>query len=432
MGSVVFQDIKQDLDNAVKELFDVFGGGRSLLKSSNNVYIKVNGIDAKPHVYTSPKVVGAVARYFFKQGASKVFIMENSTQGNITRLVFEITGMKKMCGEVGAIPVYLDETDEIPMYLPELKNFVNIPDFVHNHLILHRKENLYISMPKLKTHSMTTVTLGIKNQFGLVHQKSRIYDHNFKLHQKLADVYANIQPDFTLIDGIEATNYGHYPAVSQEDKCIIPLNLLIGGNDAMAVDVVGARFLGFKLDEVEHLRLASKYNLGESNFKKIKILNQNLFDEKRLRCSWDLLGNFPEDVDLFYGKTRCCKEGCRRNTEAGLEVLAQDFDGKGGFSILMGKDIDPDEIKHLKGPVHIAGDCAIGDWYLQLVEKFGKKNVTCSPGCNNLATTIDSLCKWTKVHPTKMVDAHPVKILKILAQAKLHGSKANIPNVLKR
>jgi uncharacterized protein (DUF362 family) len=431
MAKVVFQDAGLGVDQAISKLFESFGGGKALLKPSGNVFIKVNGIDFKPHVYTSPKVVGEVVRYFFKEGAHRIFVIENSTQGNITRLVFEITGMKKMCSETGAIPVYLDETGQMPMYLPGLQGFVEIPDFVHDHLIRKRNDNLYISIPKLKSHSMTTVTLGIKNQFGLLHHKSRIADHNFKLHQKIADIYANIQPDFTIVDGLEATNHGHYPASSQKGRCVVPVNVIFGGDDPLAVDVIGARFLGFDLEQVEHLKLSARYGIGESRSDQIEIGNRHLFEERKQQFSFDLLDLFPEDVTIVRGKTRCCPEGCKRNTETVLEVFAQDFGGCGGFTILMGKGIDPGDVAHLDGPVHIAGDCAIQDWYPQLIMRLGKKNITTSTGCNNLAATIEGLAKWMKIPPLKLVPVNPLKSLKILLQAKLHGTKANIPPVIR-
>ncbi|MGD0820015.1 MAG: DUF362 domain-containing protein [Desulfomonilia bacterium] len=431
MARVRFEDTAQGLDAAVSGLFDAFGGATSLLKRSKDVYIKVNGIDYKPHVYTSPEVVAASVRYFKAHGARNIYVMENSTQGNFTRLVYEITGMKRMCEETGAIPIYLDETAEMPLYLQKLESFINIPDFIHENLIRKRGDNLYISMPKLKSHSMTTVTLGIKNQFGLVHQKSRIADHNFKLHQKLADIYANIRPDFTLIDGIEATNFGHYPALSQESASVVPMHVLIGGGDPMAVNVVGAKFLGFGLEEVQHLKLAAEYGFGESQFERITIENRDLFDGRKQQFSWDLLEKFPEGVRIIRGKTLCCREGCKRNTEAVLEVFGQDFRGKGGFTILMGKGIDPAEVAGITGPVHIAGDCAMAEWYQELKARLGKRKVTVSPGCNNLAKTIDGLGKHMKIPPIRLVPINPLRSLALLLEAHLHGTKANITNAFR-
>lgn len=431
MAKVRFEDTGKGLDAAVSAVFESFGGGRSMLKQSRDVFLKVNCVDFKPHVYTSPEVVSATVHYFRKQGARNIYVMENSTQGNFTRLVFEICGMKKICDETGAIPVYLDETPEVPMFLPGIESFVQIPAFIHEKLIRARTENLYISVPKLKTHSMSTVTLGIKNQFGLIHQKSRIADHNFKLHQKIADIYANIRPDFTLIDGIEATNHGHYPAVALAEQSVVPLNVLIGGDDPMAVDVVGAKFLGFDLNEVEHLKLAARYKPGESRMTKIEIENRNLFNERRQQLTWDLLEKFPEGVQIIRGKERCCTEGCKRNTEAVLEVFGQDFKTHGTFTILMGKGISQADIQGITGPVHIAGDCAISECCQDLCQRLGKRNITVSPGCNNLAATIDGISKWLHILPMKLVPINPIKALFLLIQAKLHGSKANITSVIR-
>lgn len=431
MAKVRFEDTAQGLSDAVASLFDAFGGGRGLLKSSRDVYLKVNGIDFKPHVYTSPEVVSAVVCYFQQQGARHVYVMENSTQGNFTRLVFEICGMKRVCRETGAVPVYLDETGEMPLFLRGLESFVQVPDFIHERLITGRKDNLYISVPKLKTHSMTTVTLGIKNQFGLLHQKSRIPDHNYRLHQKIADIYAAIRPDFTLIDGIEATNYGHYPALAQKELCVIRKNVLIGGDDPLAVDVAAAEFLGFSLDEVEHLRLAAGYGFGESDFLKIEMENQEIFDQRRQKFQWDLLEKFPPGVRIIRGKTRCCTEGCKRNTEAVLEVFGQDYACRGGFTILMGKGIRAADMVGVTGPVHIAGDCAISEWYPEMRRRVGKRSISLSPGCNNLAKTIDGLAGWLHISPLNLVPLNPIKSLLLLVQAKLHGTRANIPPVLK-
>lgn len=431
MAKVRFEDTAGGIDTALRRLMEAFGGARSMLKASRNAFVKVNLVDSKPHTYTSVEVTRALVTYLFEQGAHKVYVMENSTQGNITRLVFEATGMRAMCEATGAVPVYLDETGEMPLHLKTLDTFVRISSFVHEHLVLRRKDNLYISVPKLKTHSMTTVTLGIKNQFGLLHHASRIADHNYRLHQKIADIFAAIQPDFTLIDATEATDHGHYPALALEKDCVIPKNLLVGGDDPMAVDVVAAAFLGFDIHEVEHLRLASALGYGEHELGRIEIENPRLFEERRGRFSYDLLERFPAGVRILRGKDMCCREGCRRNTETVLEVFGADFGGKGGFTILMGKGIDPGEVSTVTGRVHIAGDCAMAEWYSVLVDRLGKRNVTVSPGCNNLAKTIDGIAAQLGIPAYRLSPLNPVTSLALLLEARLNGTKANITNVFR-
>jgi len=278
---VFLSDTKSSLSDAVRQSFDYFGGAAALLKSSKNVFIKVNAVDLRQHAYTNIDLIRESIIYFKENGANNVYIIENCTQGSFTRLVFKVTGITSVCEETGAIPIYLDETKAVPIFLESLECFINISDFIFENLIMNRNENLYVSLPKLKTHSMSQVTLSIKNQFGFIHQESRIADHNYRIHQKFADIYRILRPDFVLVDGMIATNHGHYIAVANTDKCIVPMNLLISGKDPLAVDVVGADLIGYTIDDVEHLRRCTELKIGIGDIRHIEIINIKLFNERK-------------------------------------------------------------------------------------------------------------------------------------------------------
>ena len=181
----------EGIESAVDKIFANLEKSGPILKSSKEVYIKINGIDAKKHTHTSPAVLQAIIKYLKRLGA-EVYVMENSTQGNMTRIVFGATPYKKICKETGAIPIYLDEeksevftfrgkpsVDEVDDgYI--LKEF-HLPKTVVK-IINNRDSVTYINLPKLKTHSMAVVTLGIKNQWGFPHHDDRNKDHNYNLH----------------------------------------------------------------------------------------------------------------------------------------------------------------------------------------------------------------------------------------------------------
>jgi uncharacterized protein (DUF362 family) len=428
---VLISDTGKGIKRSVDEVFSHFGGGHKMLKSSGDVYIKINGVDSKKFAYTSPDVIREVIIYFQGQGAKNIYVIENTTQANITRLVFSVTGIEKVCRDTGAIPVFLDETGSVPVFLEGLRSFIDISSFVYERLIEQADQNLYISIPKLKTHSMSQVTLSIKNQFGLVHHHSRIADHNFNLHKKFADIYRLLRPNFVVVDGLIATDHGHYIAEKNIDECIVPMNCLIGGDDPLAVDIAAAALMGFDIIDVPHLLLSSQAGISNAKMDNISIINQELFDTRKKSLSCDILEIFPPELTILRGKTRCCTEGCKRNTESCVEVLYCDNNGKGDFTILMGKDIDPDEIgKIKKGPIHIAGSCAIGDWGLEMQRRFGKKNVTFSNGCNNLSETVYALCRHMKVNPINLSRTNPIRAVAMLAIAKLNGSKALIPRLI--
>ena len=114
---VMLADTRPGIAQAVNAIFEHFGGGGKLLRSSRDVYIKVNAVGLEPYVYTDPEVLRQTILYFQKCGARKIYVIENCTQANFTRLVFQAIGYLKICRETGAIPVFLDETPAVPIFL---------------------------------------------------------------------------------------------------------------------------------------------------------------------------------------------------------------------------------------------------------------------------------------------------------------------------
>ena len=431
-------ELKAELRTAVREIFEK-AGGKKLLKSSGNVFLKPNGIDGQPYCYTRPELVEAVIDYWKEQGAKKIYLFENSTQSNATRLVFAVIGYDRICKRTGAVPVYLDEDKTVEFEFRGKKPasedpggyFVTkfgMPRFVVDNLIDGRDENLYISLPKLKTHSMAGVTLGVKNQWAFPCQSARGFDHNYNLHHKLIDVLGYVRPDFTLIEGVEGTIYGHYPVTALADKAVLPLKVLVGGKNVVAADMVGARIFGLTLDDVPHLRDAVErgYSEGVSSLDNIAIEGDiSMYTEK---YPYDLYDYYPEDVKVIMGKERCCKQGCRNNPLTLLQILYGDHNGKGGWTMVMGKGHDQAEIDAIKGKVLIVGDCAINEVGEKLIKRLGKKNVFLSRKCNSLADTAAAMFYLMKVNPMEFAPIGPLKALKCLTLSKLHGSNALVPS----
>jgi len=441
MTDVFIVDTKQGIQSAVEEVFSHLKKSGAILKSSKEVYIKVNGIDFKKHAYTSPEVLEAVIEYLNNLGA-KVFVMENSTQANVTRIVFAITGYKEVCEKLGAKIIYLDEKETKsfefkgkPSVVDDPKGY-NLKSFRLPETIVKIMDNrdsiTYINIPKLKTHSMAGVTLGIKNQWGYPQHEDRGKDHNYNLHSKIVDVYEYIKPDITIIDGIEGTIHGHYPPTAFEDRLVKDFNILIGGRDTLAVDVVGARIFGLTLDEIPHLKIAHDRGLGEGDLNKINVIGKNLDDYKD-KYDWNLLQEFPNDVKIVKGKDLLCKEGCQNNPLATLQVFAYDFPDKfkGGWFLIMGKGHDEDLVEQLKAEGYsrglVAGYCAIDEVGDKLLKEFGKRKVFFSGDCNNLAETVKAELKLAKMTVFDLVPLSNDELMSLVAAAQKKGSTALTP-----
>jgi uncharacterized protein (DUF362 family) len=443
------EPLRKEVEVGVREIFD-FYGGKKMLKSSGDVYIKPNAVDSKPYAYTRPEALEAVIRYWKEAGARNIYVFENSTQCNITRLVFEITGYAKICRRLGAIPVYLDEEETTEITFTDRprsagpsgvydRNTCRISKTVAR-IMARRDDILYINLPKLKTHSMGVVTLGIKNQWAFPRHEDRGFDHNYNLHSKLADVLARVRPDFTLIEGVEGSIYGHYNALALADTCIRPFGVLIGSPNVVAADIVGARVFGYDVRDVPHIKLAVERKLGEGvtklsdieirgdyrDMKKFDIIG----DLKKFggKYPFDLYQDFPADVTIVRGREMACREGCVNNPLAVLQTLAKDFSGKGGWTLVMGKGFDRREIDSISGPVLIAGHCALEELADGLTRRLGAKRVYRSGVCNDLQATTESLCHLMKVNPMKMAPINPFISLYCIMRAimnKTHGKLVN-------
>ncbi len=76
--------------------------------------------------------------------------------------------------------------------------------------------------------------------------------------------------------------------------------------------------------------------------------------------------------------------------------------------------------------MHIAGSCAVQEHGVALQARLGKRNVTMSPGCNDLALTVHGLCRHMGILPLMLSKVDLVRSVALFIAAKLNGSKANI------
>ena len=426
-------EMTDEIKETVYEILDK-AGGSSLLKSSKNVFIKPNGIDGKAYCFTRPELVRAVVDYFNEHGANKIYLFENSTQSNFTRLVFELTGYADICRKTGAIPIYLDEDKGEVFEFKGKDNYESnkfeMPNFVIKNLIKDKDKNLYISLPKLKTHSMAGVTLGVKNQWAFPRQSDRGYDHNHSLGNKLVDVLSYVRPDFTIIEGVEGTIYGHYPVTALADEAVLPLKLIIAGKNVVATDMIGAKVFGLGLEDIKHLKLAVEKDLAEGVKSYDDIEVDGDISMYKTKYPTDLYDAYPSDVRRIYGKVMACKEGCVNNPMTLLQILYNDHHGKGGWTMVMGKGFDKEEIDSITGKVLVVGHCAIEEVGDYLVKKLGKKNVFFSGKCNELAKSAAAMFYLMKVSPLEFAPVSPFVSVKCIILAKLHGTKALVPSLV--
>lgn len=129
-----------------------------------------------------------------------------------------------------------------------------------------------ISLPKMKTHGLTMISGGVKNNFGMLAGAQKSWYHYNSVDPEvfariLVEMYRLRRPDLVIMDAIHAME-GYGPA-SPESRWV---NKVLAATDAVAMDTVQAHMVGFSVNDVPYLRLARDLGLGETDLRAIEII----------------------------------------------------------------------------------------------------------------------------------------------------------------
>ena len=108
-----------------------------------------------------------------------------------------------------------------------------------------------INLPVLKTHVVSTMTLGMKNPMGILPRPDRRAMHTFGIDQCIVDMNRGLKPDLTIVDGSVGQD-GEGPLYGDQAD----LQVLVAGRNSLAVDLVCCQLVDVKPGAIPHLRLA--------------------------------------------------------------------------------------------------------------------------------------------------------------------------------
>ena len=170
--------------------------------------------------------------------------------------------------------------------IPHLKIAGNLQNYDH-----------IINLPKFKSHCQMTLTLSIKNLFGLVIGKRKpvlhclVNNDKVKFGKMLVDIAKHVNPSLTIVDGIQAMQ-GQGPA----NGTPYPLGVLAAGQDLTALDRVLTEIVGVPPEKVYALEAARLKEFGTYDLDAIEILGENNLDA--LKVSDFQLAEIPLDISF--------------------------------------------------------------------------------------------------------------------------------------
>jgi uncharacterized protein (DUF362 family) len=218
---------------------------RGALEPFNRVLIKVNFITTKgweTGATTDPIVVEAIINRVRDLGKEPVVVESDAQMTDADKAVVA-SGMKKMLDRVEVPFVnmrHVEEKVELPVRGGKALNSIKVARIA--------TESAIISAAKLKTHTGTGVTLGMKNMFGMLTTKWKGRYHVSGMHKVVHDVCLALPPSLTVIDGFVAME-GRGPVSGTP----IRMDAVIAGTDVVATDAVACRVMGFAPDEIDHI-----------------------------------------------------------------------------------------------------------------------------------------------------------------------------------
>lgn len=113
-----------------------------------------------------------------------------------------------------------------------------------------------LNLPKLKTCVGTTVTLSLKNTFGLVSDRNKPSMHGI-LDQILLDVNKLIRRQLIVVDGGIGME-GNGPLLGEP----VQTEILVSGTRPVSVDATCSRIMGFDPSQIGHIKTCASHGLG--------------------------------------------------------------------------------------------------------------------------------------------------------------------------
>ena len=229
------------------------------------VLLKPNLVDYIPgnHINTHPLLVSAAAECFRRLGAKRVLVGEGPGHQRDTELVLLESGFTDELRQL-KVPFVDLNRDELVM-TPLLATYTWMELLWLPRTVL--ETDFVVSMPKVKTHHWSGVTLSMKNMFGVVPGTKYGWPKNI-LHWKgiqesILDVCATVPVHFVIADAIMAME-GNGPLNGHPR----PLNRIVLADDPVAADATCARLMGLDPTRITHIRIGAQF-LGNASIERI-------------------------------------------------------------------------------------------------------------------------------------------------------------------
>ncbi len=309
---------RDNVASAVEEAINLLGGARQITTGKDRILLKPNLVSAQPEATTKRAVIRALADIMRRAG-KHVSIGEGSAAApnfnvigsqvcrtrkreildGMQKYVFDQLGYTELAATLRVPLLNLHSGDLVEVGVPG--------GFVFKSLTLHQavaETDLLCSVPMMKTHTLATVTLGMKNLIGLfpgtVYQSVRGHVHDLTSEvdptgtaAAIVDMVRAARPGLVVVDGTTAME-GDGPSFGK----LLEMGVIVAGTNPLAADMVAADIMGFSPGEVATFAWANRAGLTPRSLVDIEVrgeppdrvrrhfLKPHLYEWKNVRSVW--------------------------------------------------------------------------------------------------------------------------------------------------
>jgi uncharacterized protein (DUF362 family) len=238
------------------------GGIERFVRPGESVAVKPNcAWDRRPAqaANTDPDVVAELVRLCLGAGAAKVVVLDNTCHD--PGRAFKRSGIEQAVAEAGGACAHQNNVST------EVRNLGGTVLGSWEVLRPIVEADRVINVPIVKHHSLSRVTIGMKNWIGA------IVGPRPNLHQRLAQACAELgdafRPTLTVVDATRILTGGGPTGGSLAQ--VKTTDLLAVATDPVAADSWGASLLGVNPGDMPHLAIAERLGLGSSDWQSVEV-----------------------------------------------------------------------------------------------------------------------------------------------------------------
>jgi len=211
-------------------------------------------------IVTHPQVVAA-AIDAFRQAGAEVAVGESPIVGVKVAEAYAAAGITPIAAARDCPLIDMDRRRFVELPVPEgqvIRSLRVCPDVLEFDFV--------VSLPVMKMHMHTGVSLAVKNMKGCLWRRSKVELHMLppvaeshvkSLDVAIADLASVLRPHWAIVDGTVGME-GLGPSAGQPK----PLDVVVVSRDAFAADAVACQLMGLAADAVPHLRLGAQRGYG--------------------------------------------------------------------------------------------------------------------------------------------------------------------------